>query len=290
MLRDDQLSTVVFMCDVRARCMGLQDKKNAMKELEEFQDKVYEYHEGVTELCALIDCGYKFLARFPDLLQRFKLFELGPDARSWKPPRTVQTTGKFAQLGSFLVWRNILRMLPYPVAARTAKASKWLHSLIDTELLVESREGFEHALTTQGQIKGWALPLRLMTIEEEFIKLYIIDHHTELIGMEHRSTYYVLNSRGCRACTITCSSKTDRQLTLYGLLSQIAKAYPGRPLDLCMWAKISPYTGKAYDMSSVRLEIGVYGDFKQITRTHDDEGAKHKFEVRANHVSGRPMW
>ena len=289
MLSANQLSTVAFMCDVRARCTGLHNKPEVMKELEEFQDRVYEYNEGCTELRTLIDCGCKLLAQFPDLLLRFKRFEIGPDSRSWNPPEDVITTGKFAPLKSFLVWSQILRILPYPIAARMAKACKWLHCLIDTELLVDSREGFEHSLMTQGRIKGWTFPLRLMTIEEKYTTLYIIDDHTELIGLEYEGLYYVIDNRECRGYTMTCMRKTDGRITLYRLLSQIIKAHPGRPLELWMWAKISSYTGGVYDMSLVRLEIGAYGKFRQISRTHDGEGAKHKFEARANRVNWKPV-
>jgi hypothetical protein len=277
----DELPTILFMCDLQARCIRLNDSTkmlpllelrssaDILPQLRSFTNDLKKHKEGKLKVSTLVQRGSKFLARFPDLQLRFWRFMSDPRACVPDSLVPVATTGKFKPLDSHLVLQHIVHTLPYPTAARLARCCKWLRRIISTRLLVDLRQRFEHRM----QLTGGGAPLRLVTADEMHLALHVLREEAQ-IGLEYGGLHYTLNPHDIcdpdQQLRITgWSSRTISHTMLYELLEQIARAPAAQPLDLCMWASLHQLNA-----TSMRLEITAHGEFGPISRK--DKGVTHR--------------
>jgi len=290
---DNQLPSVLFLCDVRKRCFNVRDSNSddsttIMKEYSNFCMNVEKFMKKQIQHTTLLSRGRKLLARFPDLMLRFERLIEAPRKLTHNPPAPATTTGKFAPLDTLLIWQHILHLLPHSTIACMAKTCKWLHTTIDTELLVGRRQHFEDTVLMRPIITGGDAPVRIMTTEYKPLDLYIIDRNRNLMGMGYEGKWYVLDAPSMFRRIMTWqSNRHEPETHLHTILDQISKAASGQPLDLVLWAKVTPM---AYDFDqSLRVEITAYGQFNKITRKHEGDGAKHWFAVHADRINWAPI-
>lgn len=283
----DELPVILFMCDVQSRCKkhGETRLSDYIMELHrDFIDNISKQKQGKIKLSTLNKRGSKFLARFPDLQLRFRRFMSDPRAFVHDPTGPIATTGKFNPLNSHLVLQHIVHALPYPTASRLAQCCKWLRQTISTRVLVDMRQRFEQRM--QMKITGGSAPLRLVTVDDQPLALHILRKNKDhLIGMECGGQLYALSTRDIldpfQQLRVTgYTPKAFTQARLHEVLDQIARAPPGLPLDLCMWAKLYPCR-----ISSFRIEIAVHGEYGKISRKYCDKGVKHVFEARVSRIN-----
>jgi hypothetical protein len=308
-----QLSTVLFMCNVRDRCSNIRNSghpsgHDVMREFHDFTIEVEKHKARKIKDSTLIKKGSSFLMRFPDLRLRFWKIMGDPrgniglspkpaagNVRNKSKPMTVgmsnptAATGIFAWLPSDVFSDTILCALPYPVAARMANSCKRLHNIITIPILVDLRQRFE-TLTLSTPVVGGGVPLQMVAIDGQPLALHIVCKRLGVMGLEHRGRRYVLESPPFNTQDefwhrrITWRTSATAQLTLFGLLNAIASAPPGEPLDLCMWVKL-----EAFDEASVSIEVSAYGEFNRLTRTHDGVGVKHWFTAKGFRSSWGPV-
>jgi hypothetical protein len=249
-----------------------------------FQESVKKCREKKINSATLTKRGNAFLAQFPDLQVRFWRLMSDPRAFVYDPPRKqTAMTGAFAPLEPHLVWQHILHGLSHPAAARVASCCKWLSRMVTPRLLVNLRQRWENRLPTP--VVGGNAPLRLRTVDDQEVTLYIIDDVTRLLGLGYAGRYYVLDMNSVQdPLRTTWRSECRLVLSLFQLLNNIAKAPPGEPLDLRMWAKIAPLA-----LNRVSLEITAHGQLDPIARMHGDDGAKFKFFARGLPVGWGPL-
>jgi hypothetical protein len=288
-MNTDELPTILFMCDLQARCIRLHDSTkllpllelrnsaDILAQLRGFTNDLRKHKEGKLKASTLVQRGSKFLARFPDLQLRFWRFMSDPRACVPDSLGPVATTGKFKPLDSHLVLQHIVHALPYPAAARLARCCKWLRRIIGARLLVDLRQRFEHRM----QLTGGGAPLRLVTADERPLALHVL-RETAQIGLEYGGLCYTLNPHDIcdpdQQLRITgWSSRAISHTALYALLEQIARAPAAQPLDLRMWARLRPL-----DATSLRLEITAHGELGPISRK--DKGVTHWLAIRAVRV------
>jgi hypothetical protein len=293
-MNTDELPAILFMCDLQARCirlsastkflplLELRGSAGILAQLRSFTSDLRKHKEGKLKASTLVQRGSKFLAQFPDLQLRFWRFMSDPRACVPDSLVPVATTGKFKPLDSHLVLQHIVHILPYPTAARLAQCCKWLRQIIDTRLLVDLRQRFEHRM----KLTGGGAPLRLVTTDDKPLALHVL-REDRLIGLEYEGVHYTLSPHDVcdsdqRFRIIGSWSRTFSRTKLYQLLDQIAKVPATQPLDLCMWATLTPL-----DATSLCIEITAHGEFGLISRK--DKGVTHWPAIRAVRVD-RVVW
>ena len=270
-----QLPTVLFLCDVRARCHSLYKSKGMGSEtisyeIRTFQETLDKYKANKIKSTTMIKRGNSFLRLFPDLQARFWELMSDPRANVRDAPEHMGMTGRFAPLHSHLVWQHIVHLLPHSAAARMASSCRWLSRMVTPRLLVHLRQSSVDRLSTP--VVGGSAPLRLGTVDGQSVALYIIFGSGQMLGMGYGGRYYVLDTYSVQDPTrIGWTFENRVNMSLFQLLDRIAKAPPGEPLDLRMWARVLPLPR---DM--LRLEITAHGEFDQIGRAYEDEGVKYQ--------------